>query len=557
MISGGRADQGFVLTTVAGLLVVVALPLAFVLLQAIFPNFGSGSLAAPFSALVEAFSDSKLLGLTLNTITLGVVVVALSSLIAIPLGVIRALFRVPLASLWDVLLLVPFMIPPYIAALAWIMTLQPRGYLFQIAGFDLGKLLFSFWGVAIVMTLNVFPAIYFAVSRTVGAIGNRLTDAARVAGATPWRAFLRVTLPLSAPGIVASLLIVFAMTIEEYGTPAALGARAGFDVLVTAIDTRVSDWPIDLSGASALSLVLVALSLSAFGLQLWLLSSRSYETVGGRSADTTRHALGAWTLPVILLFAVVTLLSTIAPLFAILATAFSRTISGGLALSNLGVDNFLAMAEGASGGVEALRNSLLLGLATALATGVLGATSAYFVVRTKLKGRQVLDALTVLPNAIPGVVVAVGLILAWNQPWWPASPYNTPLILLLAYCCILLPYPVRYANAAFRQVGESLEMAARVSGAKPIVTFTRVLLPLIAPSLIAAMLIVFAIASRELVASLLLAPVGMQTIATFIWRQFDQGSVQLGMAMSAVTIGVTTLISLAFALLSRKVDRTA
>ena len=557
MISGGRADQGFVLTTVAGLLVVVALPLTFVLLQAIFPGFGAGSLAAPFSALVAAFTDSRLFGLILNTITLGVVVVALSSLVAIPLGVIRALFRVPFASLWDVLLLVPFMIPPYIAALAWIMTLQPRGYLYQMAGFDLGRLPFSFWGVAIVMTLNVFPAIYFAVSRTVGAIGTRLTDAARISGATPLTAFVRITLPLSTPGIVASLLLVFAMTIEEYGTPAALGARAGFDVLVTAIDTRVSDWPIDLSGASALSLVLVALSLSAFGLQLWLVSRRSYETVGGRSADATRLPLGPWTAPVLLLFAGVTLLSTVAPLFAILATAFSRTISGGLALSNLGVDNFLAMTEGASGGIEALRNSLLLGLATALATGILGATSAYFVVRTKLRGRQVLDALTVLPNAIPGVVVAVGLILAWNQPWWPASPYNTPLILLLAYCCILLPYPVRYANAAFRQVGESLEMAARVAGARPIVTFTRILLPLIAPSLVAAMLIVFAIASRELVASLLLAPVGMQTIATFIWRQFDQGSVQLGMAMSAVTIGITTLISLAFALLSRKVDRTA
>ena len=131
MISGGRADQGFVLTTVAGLLVVVALPLAFVLLQAIFPNFGAGSLAAPFSALVAAFTDSKLFGLTLNTITLGVVVVALSSLIAIPLGVIRALFRVPFAALWDVLLLVPFMIPPYIAALAWIMTL--RTPLFSVA----------------------------------------------------------------------------------------------------------------------------------------------------------------------------------------------------------------------------------------------------------------------------------------------------------------------------------------------------------------------------------------------------------------------------------------
>ncbi len=189
-------------------------------------------------------------------------------------------------------------------------------------------------------------------------------------------------------------------------------------------------------------------------------------------------------------------------------------------------------------------NSLALGIATALVTGLLGAIAAYVVTKTQARGRMVLDILTILPNALPGVVVAVGLILSWNQPILPITPYNTPLILLLAYCCILLPQPVRYTAAAFLQIGGNLEAAARVSGASSLVAFRRILLPLIAPSLIASMLLVFAVASRELVASLLVAPVGMMTVSTFIWRQFEQGSVGLGMAMALLAIILTTLIPL-------------
>src|SRR5690606_22375811 len=108
---------------------------------------------------------------------------------------------------------------------------------------------------------------------------------------------------------------------------------------------------------------------------------------------------------------------------------------------------------------------------------------------------------------------------------WPATPYNTWGILLLAYCCLLLPYPVRYSHAALMQIGDSLEAAARVHGAGAVTALARILLPLLAPSLGAAMLLVFAVASRELVASLLLAPTGVQTVSLFIWRQFEQGSV--------------------------------
>jgi len=535
-----------------GLIIIVAFPFAAVVLQAVFPSLGQGSFAAPFSAIGKTLADEALLGMTANTVILGCAVVLASALVAVPLGVLRALYRIPFAPLWDVLLLTPFMIPPYIATLGWIMTLQPRGYLEQLVGFNLASTLFSLTGMTVVMTFNTFPVVYFAVSRTVEAVGARYADVGRVFGASPARAFWRITLPLSAPGLAASLLLVFAAAIEEYGTPAALGRRAGFQVLVTGIDTRIGDWPIDLPGAAILSLTLVIISLIAFLIQRRILSRRSYQTVSGKPQNKDKRPLGSLTAPVLLAFGIVSFLATGVPMLSILATALSKTISRGLVASNLGLDNFASVFGNSAGALAALGNSLALGIGTAVITGLIGVTSAYAVVKTKMRGRMLIDIMTVLPNALPGIVVAVGLILVWNMPGLPFTPYNTAIILLLAYCCILLPQTARYSSAAFQQIGDNLEAAARVAGAGTLTTFRRILLPLVLPSLASAMLLVFALASRELVASIVLAPVGMQTIATFIWRQFEQGSIGLGMAMAFVTIIITTLIPLTFLALLRR-----
>jgi iron(III) transport system permease protein len=542
--NGARGFSPATWIAAIGLVVVVAVPFVFIVLQAIFPLLGRGSLEAPFSAILTTLADSKLIGMTGNTIALGLGVIMLSAVLAVPLAVARALYRVPGAIIWDVLLLVPFMIPPYIATLGWILALQPRGYLQQLLGFNLAPFLFSLGGMVFVITLNTFPAVYFAVSRTIESVGARYADVAQVFGASPNRAFWRITLPLATPGLAASLLLVFAMAIEEYGTPAALGRRTGFTVLVTGIDQRVSDWPIDLPGAAVLSLLLVLLSFLAFLVQRWILTRRNYETTGGKPQALVKRPLGALRIPVLIAFAVVAFLATGVPLLAILATALSRTLSGGLKPSNLGFENFADILSDSAGAIRALSNSLLLGVGTALIAGLLGAIAAYAIVKTRTRGRLLLDTLTVLPNALPGIVVAVGLILAWNFPGLPITPYNTPFILLLAYCCILLPQPVRYTSAAFLQISDNLEAAARVFGASGMTAFRRILLPLILPSLIASMLLVFAVASRELVASIVIAPIGMQTISTFIWRQFEQGSLGLGMAMAFVTILVTTLLPL-------------
>jgi iron(III) transport system permease protein len=522
--------------------VLVVFPMAFVVLQAIFPSIGAGSFAAPFSLIPQTFGDPKLVRWTLNTLALGVCVVLASTAVALPLGALRGLFRVPLAGLWDVAFLVPFTIPPYIAALGWITTLQRNGYLEQLAGFNLGGFLFSFWGVVFVMTLNVFPVVYFGVSRSMASIGGRYVDAAQVCGAAFWPMFRRIAVPLATPAMAGSLLLVFAMSIEEFGTPAVLAARSGFLVLVTGVEQRLSDYPVDLPGAASLSLVLVVLAGIAFIAQQRMVTGRDFRTLTGRPASGGPRPLGRWAIPCSALFALLALAATIVPVAAVLLTASTRTLSGGLAWGNFSTLHFAEIRANANGALDALVTSFLLGIVTALLTGLIGTLAAFVLVRSRSRAGRLLDFLTVLPNTMPGVVIAVGLILAWTQPWLPLTAYNTVWILLLAYCCLLLPYPVRYATAALRQLGPSLEEAARVSGAAPARALARIVVPLILPAVTAAMLLVFAVAARELVATVLLAPVGTRTVALFIWRQFDQGSIGLGMAMSAIAIAITVTV---------------
>ena len=536
------------------LLLLVAIPVSFVVLQAVFPHLDTSSYHAPFSAFRRVFAEPQLSGLIGTTLQVGLGVALCSGLIGIPLGALRGLFRLPCAGLWDVLFLVPFLLPPYIAALSWMLALQTNGYVQQLLPWlHLNDFLFSLPGMIMVMTLNIFPVVYFAVSRSMAASGSRLADVARIHGAGPWRAFWRITLPMALPAMASSLLLAFTLSIEEYGVPGALGSRSGILMLTTGIEQRLADWPIDLPGAAVLSLVLVAMALCAYSVQRAVLAGKNVESMTGKPADLTQKSLAGRTIPVMILFSLVALIAVALPLLSMLATAFSGTLSGGLSLSNLTLRHFSALCAAHGDAVGALSTSLSLAAGTALIAGLTGFLASWLVVVRKIRGAAWIDGLSLLPAALPGIVVGVGLILAWNRSFWPVTPYNTWGILLLAYCCLLLPYPVRYVSAALKQIGGNLDAAARVHGATAAQTLRLILLPLVFPSLLAAMMMVFAVASRELVTSLLLSPAGVQTVSVFVWRQFEQGSVGDGMAMASVAVLLSlTLMLAAFRLQQRQ-----
>ncbi|MEB6368306.1 ABC transporter permease [Klebsiella michiganensis] len=522
--------------TLAALLVLVALPLLFIVLQAIFPQFSAGSLGGAFSGVSTLIADPQLPTMLGGTLWVACGVALMSVVIGLPLGVLRGLFTIPLPRLWDLLFLIPFLTPPYIAALSWMLMLQSHGYLQQLTGWDLNDLLFSRIGIVLVMTLNIFPVVYFAVSRSLLASGQRLAIVARVHGASAWRAFWHITLPMLSPALAAGMLLAFTLAIEEYGVPAALGARAGLVMLTVGIEKKLADWPVDLPGASLLSLLLIAVALLAWWLQKRLTGDKEVTSVTGKPGENRGAELGWLTLPAVLVMAGVGGLAVVMPGASMVLTSLMSTLSGGIHADNVTLRHFAALFAQQGDALSALATSLSLALASAGVVGLVGLLAAWLVVVQKMKGSAFVDALSLLPAALPGVVVGVGLILLWNQPFWPVSPYNTWFMLLLSYCCLLLPWPVRYVSSALRQLGNNLEPAARVHGATALQALRLIVLPLVFPALLAAMLMVFAVASRELVTSLLLAPAGTQTVSVFIWRQFEQGSAGEGMAMASLTL---------------------
>ncbi|EPX2489338.1 iron ABC transporter permease [Klebsiella michiganensis] len=522
--------------TLAALLVLVALPLLFIVLQAIFPHFSAGSLGGAFSGVSTLIADPQLPTMLGGTLWVACGVALMSVVIGLPLGVLRGLFTIPLPRLWDLLFLIPFLTPPYIAALSWMLMLQSHGYLQQLTGWDLNDLLFSRIGIVLVMTLNIFPVVYFAVSRSLLASGQRLAIVARVHGASAWRAFWHITLPMLSPALAAGMLLAFTLAIEEYGVPAALGARAGLVMLTVGIEKKLADWPVDLPGASLLSLLLIAVALLAWWLQKRLTGDKEVTSVTGKPGENSGAELGWLTLPAVLVMAGVGGLAVVMPGASMVLTSLMSTLSGGIHADNVTLRHFAALFAQQGDALSALATSLSLALASAGVVGLVGLLAAWLVVVQKMKGSAFVDALSLLPAALPGVVVGVGLILLWNQPFWPVSPYNTWFMLLLSYCCLLLPWPVRYVSSALRQLGNNLEPAARVHGATALQALRLIVLPLVFPALLAAMLMVFAVASRELVTSLLLAPAGTQTVSVFIWRQFEQGSAGEGMAMASLTL---------------------
>lgn len=530
--------------TLTLLVVLVASPLLFIAMQAIFPQFSAGNFSGAFSGVQTLLAEPQLPRMLGGTLQVGLGVALVSALIGFPLGVARGVFNLPWPRLWDLLFLIPFLTPPYIAALSWMLVLQTNGYLQQLTGINLNDLLFSKTGIVLVMALNIFPVVYFAVSRSLLASGQRLAQVARVHGASAGRAFWHITLPMLSPSLAAGMLLAFTLAIEEFGVPAALGARAGVLMLTTDIEKKLADWPVDLSGAAMLSVVLVVIALGAWAMQKKLTGQHDVTSITGKPTENSGANAGLYTLPMVVLMMVVSAVAVLLPGASMALSGVLGTLSGGVTLDNVTTSHYAALFSQQGEALSALGTSLSLALGTACITGLLGLLASWLVVMQKIKGRAILDALSLMPAALPGIVVGVGLILLWNRSFWPVSPYNSWVILLLSYCCLLLPWPVRYVGSALRQLGGSLEPAARVHGASAFQALRYIVMPLVSPALLAAMLMVFAIASRELVTSLLLAPAGTQTVSVFIWRQFEQGSVGQGMAMATLTLVTGLLLML-------------
>lgn len=442
---------------------------------------------------------------TLTTLT--------ACLISLPLSILSARTRFPLKGLWSALILVPLILPPFVGAIGVRALLGREGAINAIFGthFDfLGSA--SLAGVVLVQALSLYPIIYLNASAALANLDPALEECAQNLGAGPWTRLRRVTLPLILPGIFAGATIVFIWSLTELGTPLMFGYNRVTPVQIFERIKEVEDSP----QPYALVVVLLAAAILSYIVGKLLLGGKAHAMYSKASrASVERELTGAKGWLASGAFALITLIA-ILPHFGVILKSLAAPGSWyASVLPREFTGEHYRQALTAPDSFVSILNSLkYAGLATLINLG-LGLLVGYLLVRTKARGRGLLDALCMLPLAVPGLVMAFGFIAMSTR--WPmgkdgplgnmilgASPNPLPL-LVAAYAVRRLPYIVRSTVAGLQQTSGELEEAAINLGASRFTAVRRVIVPLILANLIAGSLLVFAFSMLEVSDSLLLA----------------------------------------------------
>jgi iron(III) transport system permease protein len=510
-------------TLVAAAVTVVVGYLALVPLVYLLWTTFSDAEGFSLGGFARAYGDSRIGELVGNSLWFA----AGSALLSLAVGTALAYFNVrtdvPFKALFFAASIIPLIIPGILYTIAWIFLASPTigllnsllEPLFGPGTFDI----FTVWGMIWVEGLHLSPIAFLFMVAAFRSTDPSLEESSLMSGATRIQTFRRVTLPLVRPALLSAALIMLVRSLESFEVPALLGLQNGIYVFTSRIYQVLRSFPIDFAGAGALAVGLLA--VAALGIWLSNVLSRDHGggTITGKGFRPRPIDLGRWKPVVgggILLYFFVTVL---APLLVLLYTAllpYYRPPSAE-AFASMNLDNFVAVFNLPSV-PTALQNSLLLGAGSATIVMALMAVAAWVVARSGIPGRQILDHIAFSPLVIPGLVLGVGIAFVYLRS--PLPIYGTLLILLIAYCTRYLPYGMRYAVSGMQTISAELEESAQVSGAGWWATFRRILLPLIAPALLAGWVYIFVVSFRELSSSILLYTPGNEVLSISIWELY-------------------------------------
>lgn len=508
----GRMSRGFARVVLVLTLLFFAAFFLWPILQILQGGFVDADGRVTFAYLGALLTDPIYLGGLGNSFLLAVATTTLALLIALPLAVMSDRFLFPGKGLLGSLILVPMILPPFVGAigikqilgqygalnsLIIALGLRPEGWTFDWLGAN------QFLGIAIVTALSLYPIIYLNAVAALANIDPAMEEAAENLGCVGLRRFLRITLPLIKPGLFAGGTIVFIWAFTDLGVPLIFDYSrvTSVQIFYGLKDIGGNPFPYALVAVMLASSVLFyAIGKGLFGRDAHAMMAKATHAGGPRSLPAGR----AWLCTAV--FGGVTFLA-ILPHLGVVAVAFSNDWYASVLPREATLRNF-ELALGHELTVPAIANSLKYASISTLIDLVLGVALAYVIVRSKIRGRQVLDFLAMMPLAVPGLVLAFGYLAMCQEGKFFAflNPVADPTILLIvAYSVRRLPYVVRSAAAGFQQTSETLEEAAQNLGCPPVKATFKVTLPLIIPNLIAGGLLAFSFAMLEVSDSLILA----------------------------------------------------
>lgn len=470
--------------------------------------------------------------------TVGVIGTVLGYVMAFVLTRTKVPFKRPL----HLAMMLPIISPPFVGAVSIL-------FLFGFNGLVTRQLLdlrdFNIYGRGGVIFSQIFtfaPLAYLSLRGVLQSISPTLEDAAFNIGASKWQAFWRVTVPLSLPGVFSAFLVVFIESISDFGNPLVL-AGATFPMLAPQAYLEITG-SFNLGRGAMLATILLLPSLTAFAIQRYWVSRRQYVTVTGKPTSSTTKLVtptAKWSL-----YGVVVA-------FAALVAAFYAVILLGAFTRVWGFDYSLSLQHMRyvfSVGLNAVQDTVVIAVLSTPISGLLGMLIAFLIVRRTFPGKAALEFASILNYAVPGTVVGIGYILAFNSR--PLLLTGTLAIIVLAFVFRYVPVGIQNGIAVLRQIDPSIEEAAQNLGADGVTTFRKVTLPLIAPAFFSGLVYAFVRAMTAISAAIFLVSANWNLMTVQILNQVGSGRLGVAAAFSVLTI---TIVILAIGVISVLISR--
>ncbi|HMF47989.1 MAG TPA: iron ABC transporter permease [Candidatus Saccharimonadales bacterium] len=525
------------------------------LLMLLYGSIRSAPIGEPgatftFQNYVKAYFDKEFYYLLLNSVYYGIGTCLVTFSIGTFLAWVSERTNTPFKKLFTVMALIPFIIPGILSTIAWILLLSPKIGLINIVIKEALSLetapfnVYTMWGMIWAEAIHLYPLVFLLMSAAFRNMDTSLEEAALTAGSSTWKTFKTVTLPLMRPAMMSVLLINFIRGIEAFEVPALIGVPAKISVFTTKIFLAIHQFPSDFGLAGAYAVTLLVISTT--GVLLYGRLTRReerYATVTGKGYRPRVIDLGAWKWLTCGISSFIFLLAVILPVFVLLWSSFipyygipSRELMAKMTWSNyLYILNYpLAMT--------AFKNSFILSIGSATLVMLLTSIIAWITVKTKLPGRALLDNMTFIPIAMPGIVLGVSLI--WVYLTLPIPIYGTIWVLLLAYLTKFMPYGIRAASASMIQINKELEEASFTAGGTWFQTFWKIILPLLMPGFTAGWIYISILALRELSTSILLYSYNSTVLSIMAFDLWEGGQYTYVCALGVLM--VLLLVAMAF-----------
>ncbi|MEZ5725881.1 MAG: iron ABC transporter permease [Paracoccaceae bacterium] len=570
LISFGAAERGalkgdaFVLTSISLLILLVSIFVFYPILSIFIGAFQDFDGSFTSEGVRNNIADPKIwslgclaggsCGVAWRTLFLAICTATSTTLLGLAFALVATRTRFPFKKSLRLLTVLPIITPPFVVGLALIMLLGRQGTLTQIinsvTGLELGRWLYGLAGIWVAQVLSFTPISFLVLIGVVEGVSPSMEEASQTLRAGRWRTFRKVSLPLMAPGLANAFLIGFIESMADFGNPLVLGGSGG--VLSTEIFFSVVGAQNDPSRAAVLAAILLFFTLSAFIAQRFWLTGRNFATVGGKGDGGSHAQLPARVaVPVI---GIVSLWS----LFTVVV--YTMILFGGF-VKLWGLDHTLTLEHYARAfgisfedgirwtGVawNSFWTTMTIALIAAPLTAAVGLLTGWLISRQSFPGKTVFEFVLMMSFAIPGTVIGISYIMAFNLP--PIQMTGTALILIVCFVFRNMPVGVRGSVAAMAQLDGSLDEASLTLGAGSGRTLRRVILPLLRPAIMAALVYSFVRAITSISAVIFLVSAKYNMATAYIVGLVENGQYGVAIAYSSVLILVMITVIGGFQLL--------